>query len=165
MGAAALAEAVRTSTTLQTIDLSRKIIGDVGAAALAEALRTNTTLQTINLKNNEIGAAAAAALAEALRTNTTLQIMNLQYNGFGLEGVESLAHALENNFSLQNLGFDSYKLSYLLRRNARYQEHLLQVETHGHDYHLGLLPLVLSKAWIPLRVRFGLIQKHPDIFQ
>jgi trehalose-6-phosphate synthase len=91
--------------------------------------------------------------------------MNLQGNSFGLEGAESLAHALENNFSLRNLGFDSSKFSHLLRHNRRYHEHLLQVEKHGHDYHLGLLPLVLSKAWIPLHVHFGLIQKHPVIFQ
>jgi hypothetical protein len=39
---------------------------------LAEALRTYTKLQTIDLGSNKIYGEGAAALAEALRTNTTL---------------------------------------------------------------------------------------------
>jgi hypothetical protein len=109
----------------------------------------------------------AVALAEALRTNNTLQTIVLTDNDISYAGVEYLARSLENNFSLQHLvlGADIPTVSNLLRRNKRYALHLLQIEEHGNKYHLDVLPFVLSKAWIPLRVRFGWIQKHPDMFK
>merc|ERR1712096_569572 len=68
-GAVALAEALKTNTTVQTIDLGSNRIGPEGAVALAEALKTNTTVQKIDLGSNSIGPEGAVALAEALKTN------------------------------------------------------------------------------------------------
>ena len=74
--------------------------GDEGASALSEALKTNTTLQSLNLfceqeeseedgwfadiannkhkqAGNGIGAEGARALCEALKDNTTLQSLDL----------------------------------------------------------------------------------------
>eukprot|EP00515_Schizochytrium_aggregatum_P002170 CAMPEP_0202066480 /NCGR_PEP_ID=MMETSP0963-20130614/53994_1 /ASSEMBLY_ACC=CAM_ASM_000494 /TAXON_ID=4773 /ORGANISM="Schizochytrium aggregatum, Strain ATCC28209" /LENGTH=114 /DNA_ID=CAMNT_0048633179 /DNA_START=194 /DNA_END=539 /DNA_ORIENTATION=+ len=44
-----------------------------GARAIAEALKTNTTLQQLDLTGNQIDDDGAGAIAEALETNTTLQ--------------------------------------------------------------------------------------------
>ena len=75
-------------------------IGAEGARALRDALKTNTTLLSLNLPreqkkarkinefqeltttktkqaDNKIGAEGARALSEALKTNTTLQTLNL----------------------------------------------------------------------------------------
>ena len=75
-------------------------IGAEGARALSDALKTNTTLQSLNLggeqeeseedgwiadivynkhqkADNGVGAEGARALSEALKTNTTLQSLNL----------------------------------------------------------------------------------------
>ena len=73
-------------------------IGDGGARALSEALKTNTTLQSLNIgceqeeseedeletlpttnksSDNGIGDEGARALSDALKTNTTLTALNL----------------------------------------------------------------------------------------
>ena len=46
-------------------------VGYGQVAALAEALRTKTTLTLLDLPFNDLNAAGAAALAEGLKTNTT----------------------------------------------------------------------------------------------
>ncbi|KFH68199.1 hypothetical protein MVEG_05018 [Podila verticillata NRRL 6337] len=56
-GAQELAEALKTITT--------------------EALKTNSTLTTLNLQDNSIGDNGAQALAEALKTKLTLTTSNL----------------------------------------------------------------------------------------
>ncbi|KAG0041328.1 hypothetical protein BGZ89_007519, partial [Linnemannia elongata] len=71
-----LAKALKTNSTLTTLDLQGNSIGDDGAKALAEALKTNSTLTTLNLYNNSIGDDGAKALAEALKTNSTLTTLN-----------------------------------------------------------------------------------------
>ena len=43
-------------------------IGDEGAIAIADALKTNSTLQEISLRKNDIGDEGAIAIAEVLKT-------------------------------------------------------------------------------------------------
>ena len=120
-----------------------------GARALSDALKTNTTLQSLNLEceqeesekdgwiadivnnkhkqaDNGIGAEGARALSEALKVNTTLQSLNLfgeqeqsvedgwiadiannkhqqAGNDIGEEGARALSDALKTNTSLQSL--------------------------------------------------------------
>jgi len=58
-------------------------IGAEGAAALAEAVKSNSTLTTLSLAHNSFGAEGAAALAEALRSNFTLTTLYLGSNHIG----------------------------------------------------------------------------------
>ena len=51
------------------LDLSENNIGDVGAAGLAEALKSNATLTRLDLSENNIGGVVAADLSEALKSN------------------------------------------------------------------------------------------------
>ncbi|RUS30588.1 LOW QUALITY PROTEIN: hypothetical protein BC938DRAFT_479210, partial [Jimgerdemannia flammicorona] len=105
-------------------------VGDSGAIALANALKTNTGLQNLNLEHNGVGEKGAIALADALKTNTGLQNLNLYRtalrfcvrlfglpadnrartsvrppieNGVGEKGAIALADALKTNTGLQNL--------------------------------------------------------------
>ena len=124
-------------------------IGAEGARALSEALKTNTTLQSLNLgceqeeseedgwiadiannqhqqAGNEIGDEGARALSDALKTNTTLHELNLggeqeesvevwwicrdcQHkhqqadNNIGAEGAGALSEALKASTSLVSL--------------------------------------------------------------
>ena len=127
-------------------------IGAEGASALSDALKTNTTLQSLNLRceqnergedgliadivNNKhqqavdgIGAEGASALSDALKTNTTLQSLDLASeqeseedgwiadivnnkhqqagNWFGDEGARALSEALKTNTTLQSLNLGS----------------------------------------------------------
>ncbi|KAL1504242.1 hypothetical protein AB1Y20_010651 [Prymnesium parvum] len=54
-------------------------IGAKGAKEVAAALKTNTTLTSLNLSGNDIGAEGAKEVAAALKTNTTLTSLNLSY--------------------------------------------------------------------------------------
>ena len=62
--------ALRTNTTLTSLNLINNDIGAAGATALATALQTNTTLTSLDLKRNRIGDAAAVALLSARLTCT-----------------------------------------------------------------------------------------------
>ncbi|KAF9386232.1 hypothetical protein CPB97_003913 [Podila verticillata] len=55
-------EALKTNSTLTTLDLSGNSIGNNGVQALAEALKTNSTLATLELQNNSIGDTGAQLL-------------------------------------------------------------------------------------------------------
>jgi Ran GTPase-activating protein (RanGAP) involved in mRNA processing and transport len=67
----------------------------VGVSALADALKTNTSVKNINLSLNGIGAVGASALADALKMNTTVTRIDLSWNGIGAEGALALADALK----------------------------------------------------------------------
>ena len=57
--------------------LGKNKIGDAGAKALAETLKTNTSVTEIYLAWNKIGDAGMQALAEALKTNTSVTWIDL----------------------------------------------------------------------------------------
>jgi Ran GTPase-activating protein (RanGAP) involved in mRNA processing and transport len=54
--------------------------------ALADALKTNSTLTSLRLGGNWINDGGAVALAEALKTNSTLTSLNLNHNGINKDG-------------------------------------------------------------------------------
>jgi hypothetical protein len=72
-----------------TLDLNGNYIGDSGAAALADALKTNTSVTTIDLHDNKIGDSGAVALADALKTNTSVALILLYSNEIGPDEVDT----------------------------------------------------------------------------
>ena len=102
-GAAALAKAVEINSTLTRLNLCDCRIGDSGAAALAKAVEINSTLTRLNLFDNGIGDSGAAALAKAVEINSTLTDLDLSYNGIGDSGAAALAKAVEINSTLTQL--------------------------------------------------------------
>jgi len=54
-----LSDALKSNTTLTTLDLSHNSIGDSGAESLSDALKSNSTLTTLYLNNNSIGDSGA----------------------------------------------------------------------------------------------------------
>ncbi|KAF9993363.1 hypothetical protein BGZ79_001988, partial [Entomortierella chlamydospora] len=99
-GAQVLAEALKTNSTLTTLDLRSNFIRDSGGQSLAEALKTNSTLTTLDLGSNLIGDSGGQSLAEALKTNSTLTTLNLRSNLIGDGGGQALAEALKANSTL-----------------------------------------------------------------
>ncbi|CAE7340284.1 NLRC3 [Symbiodinium sp. CCMP2456] len=93
----AIAEALKTNSTLTSINLAWYFIGEGGAKAICEALKCNSTLTSINLEHNDINAEGGKAIGQALKTNSTLTSINLQVNGLGVEGGKALAEALNSN--------------------------------------------------------------------
>ncbi|KAF9309416.1 hypothetical protein BG003_009787 [Podila horticola] len=83
-------KAVKTNSTLTTLDLHNNSIGDNGSLALAEALKINSTLATLDLGESSIDDDGTLALFrdtlfEALKTNLTLAALNLQNNSQTME--------------------------------------------------------------------------------
>ncbi|KAF9176758.1 hypothetical protein BGZ50_009716 [Haplosporangium sp. Z 11] len=102
-GAQALSEALKINSTLTTLDLSANSIGDNGAVALSEAFKTNSTLITLDLSANSIGDNGAQMLSEALKTNLTLTTLNLRNNSIGPNGAQALSETLKSNSTLTAL--------------------------------------------------------------
>ena len=77
-----LLQRLRTNdTTLTTLNLGYRGLGEVGGAAVAGALERNTTLMTLDLEANGLGEGGGAAVAGLLERNTTLTTLNLEDNG------------------------------------------------------------------------------------
>ncbi|KAG0310141.1 hypothetical protein BGZ99_000641, partial [Dissophora globulifera] len=69
--------------------------------ALAEALKTNSTLTTLNLCYNSIGSDGAKALAEVPQINSGPDQLNLMYNQIGDDGAKALAEAVTTNWTVR----------------------------------------------------------------
>jgi Leucine Rich repeat len=85
------------------LDLGKNIIGDVGAAAIADALKTSQSLESLWLTDNNIGDAGMAALAQVLKQGTSLRKLCVSRNPIGTVGLTLLAHALKVNKGLTSL--------------------------------------------------------------
>ncbi|KAF9287718.1 hypothetical protein BGZ68_001387, partial [Mortierella alpina] len=106
-----LVEALKTNSTLTTLDLRSNSIGDDGAKALAEALKTNKTVAILDLRQNSIRYGGAQALSEALKSNSTLTTLDLRSNAFGSSGAQALSEALKTNSTLTTLYLQSLNSS------------------------------------------------------
>merc|ERR1712176_999948 len=84
----------------------------VGAAALAEALKTNSTIGFLShWSNPSVGDAGIVAIAEALKLNQKIRQMDINENGFGDEGAAAIAEMLEFNSSLRTLSVSRNQIS------------------------------------------------------
>ncbi|KAG0050177.1 hypothetical protein BGZ83_005043 [Gryganskiella cystojenkinii] len=115
-GAQTLAEALKTNSTLTTLNLSNNKIGDIEAQALAEALKTNSTLTTLTLLYNQIRDIGAQALAEALKTNNTLTVLELGGNDDGVSTDMMGNRHVINTIKIGDLG--ALALAGLLKTNS-----------------------------------------------
>jgi len=60
---------------ITTLNISANNIGDKGAAALAEMLKSNTTLERLDLSSNVIDYDGISAISAALVDNTSLKAL------------------------------------------------------------------------------------------
>ena len=109
-----LADYLKRSESSSSLNLHFGDIGDAGATALAEVLRTNTTLNSLGLCNNPgIGNPSVMSLCEALKVNTTLSSLDLSGTGISDAGVLSLVEVLKTNTSsLTSLLLSDIKISH-----------------------------------------------------
>ncbi|XP_068734596.1 NLR family CARD domain-containing protein 3-like [Montipora capricornis] len=102
-GAAILAQAMATNSTVTKLDLHWNGISDSGAAALAKAVEINSTLTKLYLSGNGIGDSGSAALAKAVQINSMQTKLGLLFNKIGDSGASALAKAVEIHSTLTKL--------------------------------------------------------------
>ena len=77
--------------------VSANEIGDEFTAALSKALKSNSTLETLELRSNQIGAAGAQSLAGMLQANRSLTSLNLTNNQIEAGGAKAIADSLQQS--------------------------------------------------------------------
>ena len=102
-GAEALANALKTCTSLISLDLSDNKIGQDGAKGLIDALSACRSFSSLNLSSNSIGDSGTNTFADGLR-KLSLYELDISGNSIGDNGVESLADAHTSLTSLNLSG-------------------------------------------------------------
>lgn len=110
-----LAEYVRSSTSLTSLDLEYNYINVEGVTALARAIPASAlaclNLSEVNRNHDEPqDMSGIVAIAKALQTSRTLTSLNLSANDIRPNGVEVLAEALSQNATLKHLDVSSNRL-------------------------------------------------------
>ena len=110
-----MARIVAFNTSLTTLHLCRKNIGDKEGKDLAKSLLTNKTLRKLELEGNCLGMETARYFALALRVNKTLRYLDLESNDLtnGKEdttGVDEMINALSQNTTLLSLNLANNQL-------------------------------------------------------
>ena len=110
IGAAAIAQALASNSSLTKLDLSSNRLGNIGAASIAQALSFNSSLTTLDLRSNRLGNLGAASISQALSSNSTLTELNLYSNEIGNKGATAIAEAISINCSLTTLDLEDNQI-------------------------------------------------------
>ncbi|XP_064606594.1 leucine-rich repeat-containing protein 74B-like [Liolophura sinensis] len=98
-----IAEALKTNTVTETLDLTDNYIEGCGAWYLAEMVNKNLFIVSLNLSNNFLKTEGARAIADMLETNTTLRSLSLSGNQLTDLDCHLFVEALKHNVSLMSL--------------------------------------------------------------
>jgi NLR family CARD domain-containing protein 3 len=82
------------SAHLQRLYIRNAPITDIGAAALAQALASNTTLRCLSLAKCHITEDGAKMISNSLRRNSTLTRLSLEVNQIGDKGFREICEAI-----------------------------------------------------------------------
>lgn len=96
-------EVLREDKTLEQLDFSGRLLGDLGAAALADVIVHNRTIRHLNLSYNGLTERGIGAICDAAERSRTLQTLLLRGNYAGEAGAERLARLVRKNKSLMFL--------------------------------------------------------------
>jgi len=108
----ALADALRVNRSITGILVLRSIVGDEGCKAFADALKINATITNIHFNMNGIGAEGGKALAEALKVNQAVTDISLAFNRIGAEGGKALADALKTNTAITSIDLENNEIAH-----------------------------------------------------
>jgi Ran GTPase-activating protein (RanGAP) involved in mRNA processing and transport len=156
IGARAIAQALVSNKTLQTLELGNSWsdngeneIGDLAVEHIALALQVNTCLTTIDLTGCAVRAKGGAALAVAISKNKTLKRLNLSENrnlGDGLRAIVGLGGAdgcaLEA-LLLSSCKVDSTSLALLASALPRTPS-LTELDLHNNDFSTSDMERILG---------------------
>lgn len=90
-GAQSLSEALKSNSTLTTLNLDENDIQDSGIKFIADILKRNSKLETLTLNKNKIKNVGAIYLSEVLKCNEVLMKLELNENEIGIDGIKCLS--------------------------------------------------------------------------
>jgi len=94
-----------TATCLRVLKLANNKISNEGAAAMAEALMSNTTLEELTLSNNGIST-GLVSIGRALEKNNTIRKITLFGNDFDMESGKIFDDLQTSRFEYLNVSID-----------------------------------------------------------
>jgi hypothetical protein len=98
-----IAQALKSNTTLEVLDISHNVLAGPGVLLLAEAIGLNSGLTDLNLSKNYLDTSFSSQFAESLRKNSTLTQLDLSRNFLRDAGIALLGQALVRNSTLTSL--------------------------------------------------------------
>lgn len=107
-----LVKALKSNTSITTLDLSHNALGGCGAEQVADILSCNSSIVSVDLSWNGMGPRSASHIAEALMSTTSLTCLNLSTNVLGNAGASCLVDCVKNNRYLSDLCLDSCGISH-----------------------------------------------------
>ena len=141
----------QTVTILQKEDEDGriKITNIIGILALANALRVSPSLTSINLEDNKIGPEGAKTLAPAIRTSPSVTCLDVRSNGISGDGASQLSAAVLRNLKMEKFNeipIKEMRTDSLTTLDLSGKE----VEVVGAMVVVGLLPVMASLTSINL---------------
>ena len=110
-GARVLADALKSCTSLCTIDICDNRIYSEGAMALACVLKNSRNLHTLDIAQNRLDKDGTVALADAIKNCNKLYKLNMGYNIIDDCGIQAIANALKKCSNLHMLDISHNKMS------------------------------------------------------
>lgn len=138
-----IAASLKFNKTLERLSLPNNGITNVGAVALFTALTHNTGLKEINLANNRIDEAAGRVLRDVLQRNDTLVIANLESN---LDLPDSLMSEIDGLVTVNAVPFGLKNLLPALESNSKNVLAVSFAQFDGNRYFNDVAMRVLSNA-------------------
>ena len=106
-----LANALKYTSSLQSINLSKNYITELGCMALSQQLEGHDSVTYLSLSCNKIRCEGAIAMAATLENNNILQTLELDETRVGDQGCIALGVSLASNTSLVRLHLTSNHVS------------------------------------------------------
>jgi len=99
----AIAEALSKNTTVHTVVIAARALGEQGMIALVDALMKNKTIQKIDIGRHNLRLESTKTLAKVLSKNSTIRSLDIDVSReMGKGGAAALAKALVKNVSLRS---------------------------------------------------------------
>jgi len=102
--AIALAQLLRCSQNLTTLDLHDNAVKDEGGTALAQALRFNTSLTALRISENRLTETSAKAFGATLRLNSSLLMLTLDKGPIPVQQIKGLVQPVSHVLDLSAAG-------------------------------------------------------------
>lgn len=90
------------------------------------ALGSNQSLQMLDITGNLMGDIGARLLAKALQINNRLKTICMDRNSITLQGYADIVYALEHNFSMRNIPFPVFDITPCLKQHPERTDTLMR---------------------------------------